>query len=159
VSAGLVNTPIRLAFEHFLETSFESVHHIPGLSIPLISALAVLALVFATAGIVWGWVKYSKDELPAEDGRFWRRSLAAFGVDEFYGKTIVAPGKRASQWAAETFDPKVLDGTAHGIGDGVRRFGDLLARTQTGQVRGYAGGVAVGGLLLIIVLLVVGGGV
>jgi NADH-quinone oxidoreductase subunit L len=158
VSAGLINTPVRLAFEHFLEASFEGVRHVEGLSYGLIAALAVLALVVATAGIIWGWITYSKDELPAEDGKFWQRSLAAFGVDDFYGRTIVAPGKKASEWSAETLDPKVLDGTAHALGAGVRNLGDALAKTQTGQVRGYAGGIAVAGVVLIVVFVAVGGG-
>ena len=159
VSAGFVNTPVRLAFEHFLETSFKGVPHIEALSLGMFTTLATITLVVATVGIVWGWRKYSRDELPAEDGRFWQRSRAAFGVDDFYGRTIVAPGRKASEWAAETMDAKVLDGTAHGVGSGIRGIGDLLARFQVGQVRGYAGGIALAGVVLIVVFLVVGGGI
>ena len=158
VSFGLVNTPARLAFEHFLEGSFARIPHIEALSIQLIVSLGAVALVVAIAGIVWGWLKYHRSDLPEEDGRFWQRSRDAFGVDEFYGRTIVEPGKRASEWAADVFDVKVLDGISHGIGSGVRSFGDALASLQTGQVRAYAGGVAVAGVLLIVVFLAVGGG-
>ncbi len=158
VFAGLVNTPARLAFEHFLHPSFEAIHHELGLSTGAVIGLAVFAVLIALTGIAWGWHKYSADELPAEDSAFWQRSLAAFGVDDFYGRTIVAPGKKASEWAADTFDAKVLDGTAHGIGFGVKSFGDVLAKVQTGQVRGYAGGVAVAGVVLIVVFVAVGGG-
>ncbi len=158
VSAGVINTPFRLAFEHFLETSFEGVAHHDRLSTGFVLATATVALVFATAGIVWGWMKYNQDELPVEDGQFWRRSLAAFGVDEFYGRVIVAPGKRASEWASGTVDVKVLDGTAHALGGGVRNVGDALAKLQTGQVRSYAGGIAIAGVLLIIAFVAVGGG-
>jgi len=158
VSAGLINTPVRLAFEHFLESSFEGVARHEGMSVGLVVALAAVALVVATIGIAWGWTKYSKDELPAEDSKFWQRSLGAFGVDEFYGRTIVAPGKSASEWAADTLDPKVLDGTAHALGGGVRNFGDALGKLQTGQVRGYAGGIAIAGVLLIIAFVAIGGG-
>jgi NADH-quinone oxidoreductase subunit L len=158
VSFGLVNTPARLAFEHFLEASFEQVHHVEGLSIQLIVGLASIALIVAIAGIVWGWLKYHRDELPAEDGKFWEASRDAFGVDEIYGRTIVEPGKKVAEWDADVFDPKVLDGVAHGIGSGVRSFGNELAKLQTGQVRAYAGGIAVAGIALIIALLAVGGG-
>jgi NADH-quinone oxidoreductase subunit L len=158
VSFGMVNTPARLAFEHFLEASFEHVHHVQGLSIPAIIGLATIALIVAIAGIVWGWLKYHRSELPAEDGKFWQQSREAFGVDEFYGRTIVEPGKKASEWAADVFDVKVLDGIAHGIGSGTRSFGNVLARLQTGQVRAYAGGVAIAGVLLIIAFLAIGGG-
>ncbi|MFV1963775.1 MAG: hypothetical protein ACC658_18405, partial [Acidimicrobiia bacterium] len=108
--------------------------------------------------IAWAWRNYNRDELPAEDGAFWQRTLAAFGVDEFYGRTIVAPGKKASDWASESMDLKVIDGAAHGIGQGVRGFGSVLARMQRGQVREYAGGLAVAGVVLIVIFLVVGGG-
>jgi NADH-quinone oxidoreductase subunit L len=158
VSFGMVNTPARLAFEHFLEASFEYVHHVEGLSIQMIVGLATIALIVAIAGIVWGWLKYHTAELPAEDGKFWQHSRNAFGVDEFYGRTIVEPGKKAAEWDAEVFDPKVLDGIAHGLGSGVRSFGGELAKLQTGKVRAYAGGVAVAGIALIIALLAVGGG-
>ncbi|GMQ93775.1 MAG: NADH-quinone oxidoreductase subunit L [Acidimicrobiia bacterium] len=158
VTAGFINTPLRLAFEHFLEPSFEGIAAIEGLTIELVWVLAAFTLVVATVGIVWAWRKYSRDELPAEDGVLWRRSLAAFGIDDFYGRTIVAPGKTASDWAAETLDPEVIDGAAHGLGRGVRGFGSALAKMQTGQVREYAGGLAVAGVVLIVIFLVVGGG-
>ena len=158
VSAGLVNTPARLAFEHFLEPSFVGVPHIKGLTLGLIVTLAVVSLVVALAGVTWGWLAYRRDELPAEDGAFWRRSLEAFAVDDFYGRVIVAPGKRVSTWAAETMDPRVIDGAAHGVARGVVRFGSVLGKLQTGQVRGYAGGMAVAGVILIFVFLAVGGG-
>jgi len=158
VSFGLVNTPARLAFEHFLEASFEHIPHVEGLSTQMIVGLATIALIVAIAGIVWGWVKYHRAELPAEDGRFWQASRDAFGVDELYGRTIVEPGKKVCEWDADVFDTKVLDGISHGIGSGTVSFGDVLARFQTGQVRAYAGGIAIGGIVLIIVFLAVGGG-
>jgi NADH-quinone oxidoreductase subunit L len=158
VSFGMVNTPARLAFEHFLEASFEHIHHVEGLSIPTIVALATIALIVAIAGIVWGWLKYHRAELPSEDGKFWLHSRDAFGVDEFYGRTIVEPGRKVSEWGADVLDPKVLDGIAHGIGSGMRSFGNELAKLQTGQVRAYAGGIAISGIALIIIILAVGGG-
>ncbi|RLE16755.1 MAG: NADH-quinone oxidoreductase subunit L [Actinobacteria bacterium] len=158
VSVGLINTPVRLAFEHFLESSFEGVAHIEALTFGSFSILATVALVVAVVGIAWAWPKYNTDELPAEDGKFWQRSLLAFGVDEIYGRTIVAPGKKASEWAADSMDPKVIDGAAHGIGRGISGFGSVLGKMQTGQVRGYAGVLAVAGAILIIVFVVVGGG-
>ena len=158
VVAGGFNTPFRLTFEHFLEPSFASIPHPEGLSTELIVVLALFTLVIATVGIVWGWVRYNRDELPAEDGPFWRRALAAFYVDEFYGKYIVAPGKAISEWFAGFFDPKVIDGAAHGIARGVRESGTAARPLQSGQVRWYASGVAIAGVVLIILFLAFGGG-
>lgn len=158
VSVGMINTPVRLAFEHFLESSFEGVAHIEAPSFGSFATLATLALIVATVGIVLAWRKYNVDELPVEEGKFWQRSLGAFGVDELYGRVIVAPGRKASDWAAESMDPKVIDGAAHGIGRGVRDFGSVLGKMQTGQVREYAGGLAVAGVVLVVVFVFVGGG-
>jgi NADH-quinone oxidoreductase subunit L len=158
VSFGLINTPARLAFEHFLEASFERIPHVEGLSFGLIATLASIALVVAIIGIVWAWIKYHRAEIPAESGTFWSESRNAFGVDAFYGRTIVEPGKKASEWAADVFDLKILDGISHGIGSGVRSFGDVLASLQTGQVRAYAGAMAIAGVLLIVAVVALGGG-
>lgn len=155
---GLLNTPVRLAFEAFLEPSFEGVAHVEGLPFRTFAFLAALTMLIATAGIVWGLRKYRVDELRAEDSTFWKRSRSGFGVDDLYGRTIVAPGRTAAKWAAETMDPKVVDGAAHGIGWSVRVAGSALGRLQTGQVRTYAGGMAAAGVILIIVFLAVGGG-
>jgi NADH-quinone oxidoreductase subunit L len=156
--AGLFNTTFRLAFEHFLAPSFAAVPHLEPMSLTLFVTLATGTLVVAIAGIVWGWLRYHRDELPVEEGGFWQRGLDAFSVDAFYGRVFVAPGKRISEWFADTVDPKVLDGVAHGIGRGVRSTGTRLKPVQSGQVRAYAAGMTIAGVLLIVAFLVLGGG-
>ncbi len=155
--AGGFNTPFRLTFEHFLEPSFEGVPHPDPKSAELLFILATLTLVVAVIGIVLAWRRYHTDELPAEDGSFWTNALAAFYVDDFYGRWIVAPGKAVASWCADVFDPKVIDGAAHGIGRGVEVLGDAESSVQTGQVRWYATGVTVAGVLLIALFLILGG--
>jgi len=158
LSFGWFNTPARLAFEHFLEPSFALISHPEAASFSSFLILGSLALVIAIAGIVWSWLRYHREELPVEEGGFWQNGLNAFYVDDFYGKVFVAPGKKISEWFSGTVDPKVLDGAAHGIAEGVKSSGTALRVAQTGQVRGYAAGVAIGGILLIIGFLVLGGG-
>ena len=156
---GWFNTPARLAFEHFLEPSFALIPHHETATLQSFIVLAMLALVIAVAGIVWGWVRYYREELPVEEGGFWQKGLDAFYVDDFYGRVLVAPGKRISEWFSGTVDPKIIDGAAHGIAHGVQSAGTRARATQTGQVRGYAAGIAVAGILLIIGFLVLGGGI
>ncbi|MEN8237707.1 MAG: NADH-quinone oxidoreductase subunit L [Actinomycetota bacterium] len=156
---GWFNTPARLAFEHFLEPSFALIAHHEAPSFESFLVLAAVATVVAITGIIWGWVRYHRDELPVEEGGFWQKGLDAFYVDDFYGRVFVAPGKTISEWFAGTVDPKVLDGAAHGIAKGVQSSGVGLKAVQTGQVRGYAAGIAIGGILLIIGFLVFGGGI
>lgn len=157
VVAGAFNTPWRLTFEHFLEPSFEGVPHPDALSDGLIIALGAVALAVATVGIVWGWRRYNRDELPAEVGPFWTRSLEAFGVDDFYGRWIVAPGRAVAAWFSDFVDPKVVDGVTHGIARGVVGSGSGMRAAQTGQVRWYASAIAVGGVVLIVLFLLLGG--
>jgi NADH-quinone oxidoreductase subunit L len=133
VSFGLVNTPFRLSFEHFLEPSFRGIPHIEGLSDGLIGGLAALTLIVAVVGLVVAWRRYSVDELPVEVGGWWEKALGGFGVDDLYGKWIVAPGKRASELASQG-DAVVIDGAAHGVATGVRSAGELLKPVQSGRV-------------------------
>ncbi len=157
VGIGFINTPFRHSFEHFLEPAFHGVAHSEPLSTAAIWTLAAVTTVGAVAGIVIAWRRYNKSELPAESGTWWTRALAGFGVDDFYGRVIVAPGKRASDLAAEA-DAKVIDGVAHGIGTGVTTVGSSLRPLQGGKVRSYAGALAIAGVVLVVVMLVVGGG-
>ena len=156
---GWFNTPARLAFEHFLAPSFALIAHPEVPSLQSFFVLGTLALVVAIAGIVWSWNRYHRADLPVEEGGFWKDGLNAFYVDDFYGRVFVAPGKRVSEWFADTIDPKIIDGAATGIAHGVESFGDELKTTQSGRVRGYAAGVAIGGILLMLGFLVLGGGI
>jgi NADH:ubiquinone oxidoreductase subunit 5 (subunit L)/multisubunit Na+/H+ antiporter MnhA subunit len=157
VSFGFVNTPFRLAFEHFLEPAFHGVPHIEGLDDPLLIGLATLTLVVVAVGIVSGWRRYNVDTLPTEEGGWWDRALGGFGVDDFFGRSIVAPGRAASDLASQT-DATVIDGAAHGIATGVRSFGAALRPIQSGKVRGYAGLLTIAAVILIVGLVAIGGG-
>jgi len=156
-TAGVFNTPFRLVFEHFLTSSFEHVAHATESEWALIVGLAALTLVLVVVGIVFAWRRYSTDELPLEEGGWWSRALAGFGVDDFYGRVIVAPGKQIAN-AASSADASVIDGVAHGVSEGVRSAGTGLRPAQSGNVRGYAAMIAVASVLLIVVMVAFGGG-
>ncbi len=154
---GFINTPFRHGFDHFLEASFHNVAHPEALDPYVISALALVTSIGAIGGIAWGWIRYKRSELPDEDGTLWQRALDGFGVDDFYGRAIVAPGLQASEHA-NTADGKVLDGAAHGIGTSVTSLGVRSKSLQNGRVRAYAGALVIAGIGLIVVIVLVGGG-
>lgn len=156
-TAGLLNTPFRPTFEHFLATSFEHISHGAEADAVLIVGLAVLTLVIVAVGIVIAARRYSADELPMDEGRWWSRAIAGFGVDDFYGRVIVAPGKQVAEVASQA-DATVIDGVAHGIATGVRAVGSGLRPAQSGQVRAYAAMIAVASVLLIVAMVAFGGG-
>ena len=156
-TAGVFNTPFRLTFEHFLEASFEHIGHAAETQWGLIIVLAALTLVIVAVGIVVAWRRYSVDELPVEDEGWWSRALAGFGVDDLYGRFIVAPGKQMAD-VASAADATVVDGVAHGVAAGVRSAGDGLRPAQSGKVRAYAAMIAVASVLLVVAMVAFGGG-
>ena len=155
--AGLWNTPVRLGLEHFLEPAFEGVHqaHPPeGLAL---WTLALISLGMVAIGMFIAYRRYGHDRLPVEEGGYWDAALNAYGVDDFYGRVIVAPGKAVATWSAMFFDMKVVDGIVNGLAVGVRAFGSSMRVLQTGWVRSYGAAIVAGSLGVILWLLLQGG--
>jgi NADH-quinone oxidoreductase subunit L len=158
VVGGLINTPFFTTLEHFLEPSFASVdmQHPPedGLLVLILAGLSVLA---AVGGIAVAFVSYRRPQerwLDFEHGfePLWGTWEAAYRVDDFYGATLVAPGRKAAELTAD-FDLEVIDGAVNGVGRLVRNAGDWARTLQTGYVRNY-GALFLGGALVIVIWLV-----
>ncbi len=154
--AGVINTPFRQALEHFLEPSFEGVTQQTPPAGPIVVALALVALIAALVGIFIAWSRYSK-KLPEEQGGYWKAARNGYGVDDWYGKLVVAPSKTAATWTATVLDQKVIDGVVNGVGRGVRSVGERMSDAQTGKVRWY-GVVMAGGAFLVLLWLLLNGG-
>jgi len=161
VVGGLINTPFFTTLEHFLEPSFELVdmQHPPddGLLVLILAGLSVLA---AVGGISAAYVSYRRPRerwLDFEEGfgPLWGLWESAYRVDDLYGRTLVAPGKKAAELTAFGFDLKVIDGAVNGVGRLVRSAGDWTRTLQTGYVRNY-GALFLGGTLVIVIWLVAG---
>ncbi len=146
---GLLNTPfrgpLRPAFEHFLEPSFEGViamAHIPSGATPW--NLATISVVAAALGALFAYRRYRGArayEIPPFASKrtgVWRWVGAGYYVDDIIGNLLVLPGKLVAAWTAFVFDNEVIDGSVRAVGGGVRRIGGWLRPLQTGFVRSYA---------------------
>ena len=141
---GLVGTPWKNTFEHFLEPAFELVEggHIPGGVIPWL--LAAVSVGAAALGI-WGAVRrYEAREVPTAESFTFRWVRNGYYLDDIYGNTIVLPGKLASAWVAFVADVRGIDGLVNGAGVLVRRIGSALRPLQSGFVRHYSTVLVVG---------------
>jgi NADH-quinone oxidoreductase subunit L len=158
VVGGLVNTPFKLTFEHFLEPSFEGVElaHLPETGTQFI--LAAISVAVAITGIVVAYRRYVTAGQAVEEGGIWDTLLAGYRVDDLYGATIVLPGKRLANVSAFSADAKVVDGAVNGVGAAVKLLAERLRPIQTGLVRNYGVGILVGVVGLVLFILATGGG-
>jgi NADH-quinone oxidoreductase subunit L len=110
-------------------------------------ALAALTVVLDVVAIGFAVVVYLRRRVPAE--RIERPVLAhAWYYDEAITDFMGGPGRRSFDGVA-AFDATVVDGAVNGTATVVRASGGRLRRLQTGYVRNYALGIAVGTVLLV----------
>jgi NADH-quinone oxidoreductase subunit L len=69
-------------------------------------------------------------------------------IDWAYARFVGGPGRKLFDGIA-WFDRNVIDGAVNGTASVVRVAGTGLRRLQSGQVRGYALGLATGAVLLL----------
>jgi len=152
---GLVG--IHNGFEHFLEPVFGSefpkaITEGHGNTELLLMGISVL---FSLAGLVVAYVLYvSKPYLPQKIasslGAFYEAVLNKYYVDDLYAKIFVKPlvdGSTAILW--QGVDRKVIDDTVNNAADGAKHVSDEVRRMQSGNLRSYAGWVAVGAAIVI----------
>ncbi len=159
---GLTNTPMRLTLESFLEPSFEliSLQHPPE-NVWTLVVVALLSVLAGAAGIYAAWLLYRR---PAEDWQrfedglqpIWGMWEDGYGVDDIYGRVLVAPGQKAAEATAFGFDVPVVDGAVNGIARIVRGIGAWARPLQTGYVRNY-GVLVLAGAVVVVIWLVAGG--
>ena len=152
---GLVG--IHNGFEHFLEPVFGSefpkaITEGSGNTEWLLMGISVL---FSFAGLILAYMLYvSKPYLPqkiaASLGAFYDSVVNKYYVDEIYAKVFVKPLVDASTsilW--QGVDRKVIDDTVNNAADGARQVSDEVRHMQSGNVRSYAGWIALGAALVI----------
>jgi len=103
--------------------------------------------------IAW-WLYYKRPELPDRmakaAGSLYRLVLDKYRVDELYGAVIIQPIIALSTtvfWKG--IDRGLIDGTLDGSAAGARDLSDEMRRMQSGNIRSYAGWVAIGAAAVI----------
>ncbi len=147
---GVMNLPLVgdwLVLEHFLEPVLAHPHHFgSGTGTKLWLALA--AVVVALGGIAfairaWLQARISTDKLePA-------LLENAFYVDSTISNFVGGPGTKAFE-AAAAADRRFVDGAVNGVAKLVRMLGEAVRPLQSGYLRHYASGVAVGAVVLVV---------
>jgi len=117
--------------------------------------LAVVSTLVALAGwLVAHVMYYAKPELPAKMAAQLRVLYSLirnkYWVDEFYGAVIVAPVLFVSRYLlGALIDRGVIDGGTLAAGYTAQGFGALVARIQSGNIRSYAGWLALFAAILL----------
>ncbi len=151
VGAGVFNLPFGVNF-HFLETWLEPVVAGSETEMTISGAgqflLAGISIVACLIGIAVAYRTYLAHKIDAKV--FDKEILArAWHIDEGYAAFVSGPGT----WffnAMVFVDTRIIDGAVNGVATVVRGGSLGLRRLQTGYVRNYALGVAVGAALLMV---------
>ena len=153
--AGFLNTPFvdRGKFlEHWLEPVVEFGEASSTVGTAGKWALAVVATVGALAGIAAAVIVYLRNRRDLAE----RIERPVFAHGWFYDSTITAfmggPGRKGFD-AVASFDSTVVDGAVDGVGTAIRESASKGRLAQTGYVRNYALGLALGAVILVALLL------
>ena len=149
IVGGAINLPLVkdwLVLEHFLEPIFNDPHHFSSGTITKV-ALAVISVCAAVAGIslaVLSWLtrRISTDRLEPD---FLENAMY---VDSTYARVVDGIGTSSFQGAAD-IDKRFVDGTVNTVGKLTMRLGRLIRPAQSGYIRNYAVGVALGALVIV----------
>jgi NADH-quinone oxidoreductase subunit L len=168
---GYIGVPSALGgsnrFGHFLE----HVYHIPPASQEIAvehggHALELLlmggSIAAAFIGLFLAWLMYYKrTDLPAKVaaklGVVYQAVLGKYYVDEIYQAAIVKPlllGSTELLWHG--VDQSVIDGTINSSAAAAKEASDGVRHMQSGNIRSYAGWVAVGAAALIAYMIWMG---
>ena len=110
--------------------------------------LAIVAIIGSVGGVSAGAAVYIRRRI--DPARIEHPFLArAWRVDEAVTNFMGGPGRRAFERTTQ-FDEKVVDGAVNATGTLVRRTGTKLRASQTGLVRSYALGIAIGAVALLV---------
>ena len=109
--------------------------------------LAIVAIIGSLGGVSAGAAVYIRRRI--DPARIEHPFLArAWRVDEVVTNFMGGPGRRAFERTTQ-FDEQVVDGAVNATGTLVRRAGTKLRASQTGLVRSYALGIAIGAVALL----------
>src|SRR5580700_2538657 len=116
------------------------------------TAVWVLSLIDVAAAIIGIVIAYSlwrgsKVDQPRLEPQFLQR---VWYWDDFYDAVIGRPSQKLASFLAWVVDARVIDGAVNGAAQVVKATGTATRKLQTGYVRNYALGIALGMAALII---------
>jgi NADH-quinone oxidoreductase subunit L len=106
------------------------------------TALIIVDAVAGFVGLGVAWAAWrNRVSAPALEPAFLQR---VWYWDDVYDAVIGRPGTAMARFAATVVDARIIDGAVNGVAVVVRRSASNLRRLQTGYVRNYALGIALG---------------
>ena len=142
---------------HFLEPVLGSGAHPPGgENSGLELALSASAVLIGLVGLLVVHILYKvKPELPGQLATqfhgLYNLVLNKYWVDQIYGAVIVTPLLLFSRYILKALiDRGIIDGAGFAAGATAQGFGAIVQRVQSGNIRSYAGWLAVGAAVLLI---------
>jgi NADH-quinone oxidoreductase subunit L len=163
IFGGLLELPFKSIqfMTKWLEPVFPGVHAPEPTSFWAGFALSTVALVLAIGGIMWavswyrlGLPSYDADPVVERLGPMYPLFAHAWYIDEGVAATVDGPVRSFAGWLSRTFDAGIIDGAVNGVGKLFRDGGQGLRRVQSGLVRVYAVGIALGAAALLLFMLV-----
>ena len=149
---GLLNLPFSHRL-HFLKEWIHPVivgeHELPEAAV--LWVLAIVAITGAVVGIFFAYRVYQQRKV--DPAKLEKPVLAhAWYIDDTYAAVVGGPGEAAFQGAAD-FDAGIVDGAVLGVAHGTDAAAKVLKPVQSGIVRTYAAGVAIGTVALAVFVI------
>jgi NADH-quinone oxidoreductase subunit L len=167
VIGGWVGVPAALGGHNEIEHFLDPVFSYPEIAAAPISEtashgteilLAGVSLATAALGILVAWFLYIKKPgastaLAARFKPVYTLVENKFYIDELYDRILVQPILMASRLLLSSFDFLIVGGIPEGTAAGVRGLGSLTRRMQSGNIRSYAGWLALGAAAVVAVMI------
>jgi NADH-quinone oxidoreductase subunit L len=164
IIGGWVGVPLAFGghneFEHFLEPVFSvapSAEHVVSRSAePILATLSVLA---AALGWLAAHVLYFRKRGQASEFAHKAKPVYAllshkYWVDEIYGAVIISPLLLVSRFVlGGLIDAGIVQGAGSAAGGTTRGLSSIARRMQSGNIRSYAGWLALGAAAVILITL------
>jgi NADH-quinone oxidoreductase subunit L len=171
IVGGFVGVPVAFGghneFEHFLQpvfSAFNAGQPLPEPSAPpaLAIMLTAIAVTCFALGLLAACVFYYRK--PGRAGELAQKAKPLYSlldhkywVDEIYGLLIVAPLLAFSRiFLGGLIEGGVVQGTAGALTSSTRGLGQVTRRMQSGNIRSYAGWLALGAAVIIVIVLLRG---
>jgi NADH-quinone oxidoreductase subunit L len=166
VVGGFVNIPRALGgntrFDHFLapvlNAGATAEPEAPQLEIELAAVSVLVAL--AGFGLAW-WFYYKRRDLPAKItaalNGLYTLVRDKYRIDELYDWLFVQPVIKLSRnFLWQQVDVATIDGLVNEVGDSARVVSNEARKMQSGNIRSYAGWVALGAAVVVAYMIWVG---